>query len=137
MTTPVDRLQEDENARRRALEIASFIVEAPAGRPAVRRVAAPLGRHQRHHVVQQAALADRLGFDFIWFTEHHFVADGYLPAFQPVAGAVAAVTERIRISNDIALLPLYHPIRLAEEIDRVLASMIADGTLDAIIEQWL
>ena len=67
-------------------------------------------------VVQQAALADRLGFDFIWFTEHHFVADGYLPAFQPVAGAVAAVTERIRISNDIALLPLYHPIRLAEEL---------------------
>ena len=42
--------------------------------------------------------------------------DGYLPAFQPVAGAVAAVTERIRISNDIALLPLYHPIRLAEEL---------------------
>jgi alkanesulfonate monooxygenase SsuD/methylene tetrahydromethanopterin reductase-like flavin-dependent oxidoreductase (luciferase family) len=67
-------------------------------------------------VVGQAALADTLGFDFIWFTEHHFVADGYLPAFQPVAGAVAAVTERIRISNDIALLPLYHPIRLAEEL---------------------
>ncbi|MEZ5236680.1 MAG: LLM class flavin-dependent oxidoreductase [Acidimicrobiales bacterium] len=67
-------------------------------------------------VVEQAALADKLGFDFIWFTEHHFVADGYLPAFQPVAGAVAAVTERIRISNDIALLPLYHPIRLAEEL---------------------
>ncbi len=67
-------------------------------------------------VVRQAAQADRLGFDFVWFTEHHFVADGYLPAFQPVAGAVAAVTERIRISNDIALLPLYHPIRLAEEL---------------------
>src|SRR5688572_19507190 len=57
-------------------------------------------------VVEQTALADRLGFDFVWFTEHHFVPDGYLPAFQPVAGAVAAVTERIRISNDIALLPL-------------------------------
>ncbi|MFN0091630.1 MAG: LLM class flavin-dependent oxidoreductase [Acidimicrobiales bacterium] len=66
--------------------------------------------------VEQAALADRLGLDMVWFTEHHFVADGYLPAFQPVAGAVAAVTSRIRISNDVALLPLYHPIRLAEEL---------------------
>jgi alkanesulfonate monooxygenase SsuD/methylene tetrahydromethanopterin reductase-like flavin-dependent oxidoreductase (luciferase family) len=66
--------------------------------------------------VEQAALADRLGFDMVWFTEHHFVADGYLPAFQPIAGAVAAVTRTIRISNDIALLPFYHPIRLAEEL---------------------
>ncbi len=61
--------------------------------------------------VEQAALADRLGFDQVWFTEHHFLSDGYLPAFQPLAGAIAARTERIRISTDIALLPLYHPIR--------------------------
>ena len=67
-------------------------------------------------VLEQAALADRLGFDLIWFTEHHFLDDGYLPAFQPMAGAVAALTSRIRISTDIALLPLYHPLRLAEEM---------------------
>lgn len=66
--------------------------------------------------VDQAVLADQLGFDHVWFTEHHFLADGYLPAFQPVAGAIAARTEHIRISTDIALLPLYHPIRLAEEL---------------------
>jgi alkanesulfonate monooxygenase SsuD/methylene tetrahydromethanopterin reductase-like flavin-dependent oxidoreductase (luciferase family) len=66
--------------------------------------------------LDQAVLADGLGFDHVWFTEHHFLADGYLPAFQPVAGAIAARTERVRISTDIALLPLYHPIRLAEEM---------------------
>ena len=66
--------------------------------------------------IDQAVLADQLGFDHVWFTEHHFLADGYLPAFQPLAGAIAARTERIRISTDIALLPLYHPIRLAEEL---------------------
>jgi alkanesulfonate monooxygenase SsuD/methylene tetrahydromethanopterin reductase-like flavin-dependent oxidoreductase (luciferase family) len=66
--------------------------------------------------VEQAGLADRLGLDLVWFTEHHFVADGYLPAFQPVAGAVAATTRKVRISNDVALLPLYHPLRLAEEL---------------------
>ncbi len=66
--------------------------------------------------LEQTVLADSLGFDHVWFTEHHFLADGYLPAFQPLAGAIAARTERIRISTDIALLPLYHPIRLAEEM---------------------
>ena len=66
--------------------------------------------------IEQAVLADELGFDHVWFTEHHFLEDGYLPAFQPLAGAIAARTNRIRISNDIALLPLYHPIRLAEEL---------------------
>jgi len=66
--------------------------------------------------IAQAELADQLGFDHVWFTEHHFLEDGYLPAFQPLAGAIAARTERIRISTDIALLPLYHPIRLAEEL---------------------
>jgi alkanesulfonate monooxygenase SsuD/methylene tetrahydromethanopterin reductase-like flavin-dependent oxidoreductase (luciferase family) len=66
--------------------------------------------------LEQAVLADQLGLDQVWFTEHHFLADGYLPAFQPLAGAIAARTSRIRLSNDIALLPLYHPIRLAEEL---------------------
>ena len=66
--------------------------------------------------IEQSVLADQLGFDHVWFTEHHFLDDGYLPAFQPLAGAIAARTQRIRLSNDIALLPLYHPIRLAEEL---------------------
>lgn len=66
--------------------------------------------------IDQAVLADQLGFDHVWFTEHHFLADGYLPAFQPLAGAIAARTNSIRISTDIALMPLYHPIRLAEEL---------------------
>jgi len=66
--------------------------------------------------INQAVLADQLGFSHVWFTEHHFLQDGYLPAFQPLAGAIAARTQQIRISNDIALLPLYHPVRLAEEL---------------------
>lgn len=66
--------------------------------------------------IEQSVLADRLGFDHVWFTEHHFQADGYLPAFQPMAGAIVARTERIRVSTDIALLPLYNAVRLAEEM---------------------
>ncbi|MCP3854818.1 MAG: LLM class flavin-dependent oxidoreductase [Actinomycetia bacterium] len=78
--------------------------------------------------LEQSVLADQLGFDHVWFTEHHFCEDGYLPAFQPLAGAIAARTERIRISTDIALLPLYHPIRLAEEM--AVLDQISNGRME-------
>jgi alkanesulfonate monooxygenase SsuD/methylene tetrahydromethanopterin reductase-like flavin-dependent oxidoreductase (luciferase family) len=67
-------------------------------------------------VLEQAALAEQFGYDMAWFTEHHFVEDGYLPSWIPVAGAVLARTSRLRVSTDIALLPFYHPIRLAEDL---------------------
>lgn len=66
--------------------------------------------------LEQIALLDGLGLDLVWFSEHHFVPDGYLPNFVPVAGAAAAVTTRMRISTDIALMPFAHPIRLAEDM---------------------
>ncbi len=78
--------------------------------------------------IDQAVLADELGFDHVWFTEHHFLEDGYLPAFQPLAGAIAARTNNIRISTDIALLPLYHPIRLAEEM--AILDHISNGRME-------
>lgn len=79
-------------------------------------------------ILEQSVLADELGFDHVWFTEHHFLQDGYLPAFQPLAGAIAARTKRLRISNDIALLPLYHPIRLAEEL--AVLDLISNGRME-------
>jgi alkanesulfonate monooxygenase SsuD/methylene tetrahydromethanopterin reductase-like flavin-dependent oxidoreductase (luciferase family) len=65
--------------------------------------------------IEQAVLAERLGVGSVWLTEHHFLADGHLPAFQPLAGAISARTSRVRLSTDIAILPLYHPVRPAEE----------------------
>ena len=66
--------------------------------------------------MEQIALVDRLGLDLVWFSEHHFVEDGYLPNFVPVAAAAAAMTSRIRIGTDIALAPFAHPLRLAEDM---------------------
>jgi alkanesulfonate monooxygenase SsuD/methylene tetrahydromethanopterin reductase-like flavin-dependent oxidoreductase (luciferase family) len=67
-------------------------------------------------ILDQVTWLDQLGLDLAWFTEHHFVEDGYLPSWIPVAGAMAARTQRMRFSSDICLLPFNHPIRLAEDL---------------------
>ena len=70
----------------------------------------------RSQALEQISWLDQLGLDLIWFTEHHFVDDGYLPAWIPVATAAAAVTKRVRFSSDICLLPFFNPVRLAEDL---------------------
>jgi alkanesulfonate monooxygenase SsuD/methylene tetrahydromethanopterin reductase-like flavin-dependent oxidoreductase (luciferase family) len=77
---------------------------------------------------EQLKLLDRLGLDLVWFSEHHFVEDGYLPSFAPVAGAAAAVTEQMRISTDIALAPFSHPIRLAEDL--AILDQVSNGRME-------
>jgi alkanesulfonate monooxygenase SsuD/methylene tetrahydromethanopterin reductase-like flavin-dependent oxidoreductase (luciferase family) len=65
---------------------------------------------------EQIELAEQWGLELCWFTEHHFLDDGYLPNFVPVAGAAAARTTTMRFSTDICLLPFRHPLRLAEDL---------------------
>jgi alkanesulfonate monooxygenase SsuD/methylene tetrahydromethanopterin reductase-like flavin-dependent oxidoreductase (luciferase family) len=67
-------------------------------------------------ILEQVAWLDTLGLDLVWFTEHHFVDDGYLPSWTPVVGAMAARTRRVRFSSDICILPFSHPLRLAEDL---------------------
>ena len=67
-------------------------------------------------IMDQVAWLDGLGLDLVWFTEHHFVDDGYLPSWIPVAAAMAARTKHVRFSCDVCLLPFNHPIRLAEDL---------------------
>ena len=67
-------------------------------------------------IMDQVAWLDGLGLDLVWFTEHHFVEDGYLPSWIPVAAAMAARTKQVRFSCDVCLLPFNHPLRLAEDL---------------------
>lgn len=67
-------------------------------------------------ILAQVQWLDQIGADLVWFTEHHFVDDGYLPSWVPVAGAMAAVTSRVSFGTDICLLPFNHPLRLAEDL---------------------
>ena len=67
-------------------------------------------------ILDQVSWLDGLGIDLVWFTEHHFVDDGYLPSWIPLAAAMAARTRRVRFSCDVCLLPFNHPVRLAEDL---------------------
>ena len=60
-------------------------------------------------------LAEELGFDEIWFTEHHFHPYGMLSSPNLIIATLAARTQRVRIGNMVNVLPLYDPLRLAEE----------------------
>ena len=86
-----------------------FDLRAP-GRDAVRR--ADLYRT----LLDMAAWADDRGCASIAISEHHVSEDGYLPSPFTVAAAVAAVTRNTPITIAAALLPLYEPVRLAEEL---------------------
>ena len=67
-------------------------------------------------IVEQAEVCEQTGFDGFFFTEHHQQEDGYLPAPVLMAGIVGARTKRIKVGTCVLLAPLYHPVRLAEDI---------------------
>lgn len=66
--------------------------------------------------LDMAAWGDEHGCSGIVLSEHHASDDGYLPVPLTMAAAMAAVTSRTTIMIAAALLPLYDPVRLAEEM---------------------
>jgi len=67
-------------------------------------------------LLEGARFADRHGFAAVWTPERHFHAFGGLyPNPSVTSAALAAVTERIQIRAGSVVLPLHHPVRVAEE----------------------
>jgi len=66
--------------------------------------------------LDMAAWAEEHGFTAAVVSEHHATDDGYLPSPLVVASAMAARTHQIAISVAALLVPLYDPVKLAEDI---------------------
>lgn len=69
--------------------------------------------------LEQIELADRLGFDTVWFVEHHFLTEfAHSSAPEVFLGALTQRTKRIRLGHAVTLLPykFNHPIRVAERV---------------------
>jgi alkanesulfonate monooxygenase SsuD/methylene tetrahydromethanopterin reductase-like flavin-dependent oxidoreductase (luciferase family) len=80
--------------------------------------------------IENAVLAEELGFEVCWVAEHHFTPYGTFGSPTPVLAAMAMRTSRIRLGSGIAIMPLQHPIRLAEEfalIDNVSRGRLIAG----------
>src|SRR6202050_2570768 len=66
-------------------------------------------------ITAEALYADKLGMHSAWIGEHHFNSLGVLSCPEMVLAYVAANTTRIRLAPAVTVLPLHHPIRVAEQ----------------------
>ncbi|HTU29578.1 MAG TPA: LLM class flavin-dependent oxidoreductase [Solirubrobacteraceae bacterium] len=80
--------------------------------------------------INQGVLADKLGYDYFFLTEHHFQPEGaeHSPNPMMVEAAVAVLTERIRLGQMANIIPWHHPLRLAEQASML--DIMSDGRLE-------
>jgi alkanesulfonate monooxygenase SsuD/methylene tetrahydromethanopterin reductase-like flavin-dependent oxidoreductase (luciferase family) len=60
-------------------------------------------------------LADEMGLDTVWLAESHFNQNRPLAAQLVIASSIATRTKRLRVGTAVQVLPLVHPLRIAEE----------------------
>src|ERR1700724_3023574 len=68
-------------------------------------------------LIDESIEADRLGFETVWLAEVHFAPRfSTMPTPLLLLAAIAERTTRLRLGTAVNLMPLHHPLRLAEEI---------------------
>ena len=77
--------------------------------------------HSQRKVIEDAATLVRMAdevpqFDIAWFAEHHYSNYSMCPSPLMMAAHCGAQTSRIKLGPAVLVLPLYHPVRVAEEI---------------------
>src|ERR1700752_861399 len=80
------------------------------------------------NITAEALYADKLGMHSAWIGEHHFNSLGVLSCPDLVLAAVAAQTKHIRLAPAVTVLPLHHPIRVAEQWATL--DLLSNGRVD-------
>ena len=66
-------------------------------------------------IIDEALYAEQIGMHSAWIGEHHFSTLGVLSCPDLALAYIAARTQRIRLAPAVTVLPLHHPIRVAEQ----------------------
>ncbi|MBT5111212.1 MAG: LLM class flavin-dependent oxidoreductase [Rhodospirillaceae bacterium] len=74
-----------------------------------------------------AKCMDGLGYDTLWFAEHHFQHEGYevIPNVLMLSQHLASITKNLRFGCGFNITPMWHPLRMAE--DYAVADILTDG----------
>ncbi len=78
--------------------------------------------------LEQMLAAESLGYHSVWIAEHHFNDYGLCPTPPVLAAFVAARTTTLRLGMGVSLLPLHHPVDLAESL--AVLDVVSGGRLD-------
>lgn len=81
------------------------------------------------HWLEQIDAAEELGFDSLWVTEHHFrLFGGMIPNPQVLLAAAAQRTRRMRLGSSVSLVPMHHPVQIAE--DFAMLDLVSNGRVN-------
>ena len=75
----------------------------------------PNGPERFADIIEQVLVAEELGYARVWLTEHHFT-DFSRPGNVTLAAHLAALTHRIGLGLGVVVLPLHHPLHVAENL---------------------
>jgi alkanesulfonate monooxygenase SsuD/methylene tetrahydromethanopterin reductase-like flavin-dependent oxidoreductase (luciferase family) len=109
-----------EHLERSTMDIGTFLLmQSPSARPS-------------HEIfargIELAQAAESLGFRNAWLGEHHFSTYGYLSRPVQLATYIAAKTTRLRVGTAVIVVPLHHPLVIAEEIATL--DLLSGGRVD-------
>jgi luciferase family oxidoreductase group 1 len=96
-----------------------LLMQSPSGRPS---------QEIFSRAIDISQAAESLGFRNIWLAEHHFSTYGYLPRPVQLATYIAAKTQTLRVGTAVIVVPLHHPLVIAEEIATL--DLLAGGRVD-------
>lgn len=86
-------------------------------------------RQLYHNALDQLELADRLGLDYAWEVEHHFLEEySHSPAPEVFLGAASQRTKNIRLGHGIIQLTTNHPARVAERV--AVLDLLSNGRVE-------